>query len=54
MNIKNRLMKLEQVASPEQALLLIVKFDDDYTSEQQRQIDEAETEKRQILIVEFV
>lgn len=54
MNIKNRLKKLEQIISPEQTLLVIVKFDGILTSEQQQQIDEAEAKERKIIMVEFV
>ena len=54
MNIRSRLEKLEKIIKPEQAPLLMVKFDDVWTPEQQHQIDEAEAEKRQIIFVRFV
>lgn len=54
MNIKNRLMKLEQIIRPEQSPLLMVKFDDDWTPEQQQQIDGAKAKEREIIMVEFV
>lgn len=47
-------MKLEQIIKPEQSPLLMVKFDDDWTSEQQQQIDEAKAKEREIIMVEFV
>lgn len=54
MNIKNRLKKLEQIIRPEQAPLLMVKFDGISTSEQQQQIDEAKAKEQKIIMVEFV
>lgn len=54
MNIKNRLMKLEQIIRPEQAPLLMVKLEDAWTPEQQQQIDGAKAKEREIIMVEFV
>lgn len=54
MNIKSRLKKLEKDIKPNQAPLLMVKFDNAWTSEQLYQIDEAKAEKRQIIFVTFV
>ncbi len=54
MNIKSRLVKLELANKPEQEILVMIKFNDETTPEQQKQIDEAEAKKNQIIIVEFV
>ena len=54
MNIKNRLKKLEQIIRPEQAPLLMVKFDGVWTPEQQQQIDEVKAKEREIIMAEFV
>lgn len=54
MNIKNRLMKLEQMLRPEQTTLIMIKFEDEWTPEQQQQIDEAKKNEQKIIMVEFV
>jgi len=54
MNIKNRLMKLEQMIRPEQTPLVMIKFEDDWSPEQQQQIDEAKANEQKIIMVEFV
>mgnify|MGYP003386544447 FL=1 len=54
MNIKNRLMKLEQMIRPEQTPLVMIKFEDDWSPEQQQQIDEAKENEQKIIMVEFV
>ncbi len=54
MNIKNRLMKLEQMIRPEQTPLVMIKFEDDWSPEQQQQIDAAEANEQKIIMVEFV
>ena len=54
MNIKNRLIKLEQMLRPEQTPLVMVKFEDEWTPEQQQQIDAAEANEQKIIMVEFV
>lgn len=54
MNIKNRLMKLEQITKPAQTPLVMIKFDDEWTLEQQQKIDEAEAQVRMVLKVVFV
>lgn len=54
MNIKNRLEKLEKTYKPNEAPLLMIKFDDVWTPEQQCQIDEARAEERDIIFVTFV
>lgn len=54
MNIKSRLEKLEKTSKPIEASLLMIKFDDVWTPEQQRQIDEAEAKKQEIIFVQFV
>jgi Spy/CpxP family protein refolding chaperone len=54
LNIENRLMKLEQMRTPEQAPLVMIKFEAAWTPEQQQQIDEAEAQGRMILKVVFV
>lgn len=54
MNIKNRLEKLEQMIRPQQIPLVMIKFDDDWSPEQQQQINEAEANEQKIIIVEFV
>ena len=53
MNIKSRLAKLE-ASKPEQEILVVIKFNDETTPEQQKQIDEAEAKESQVIIVEFV
>ena len=55
MNIKNRLIKLEQMLRPEQTPLVMIKFENAWTPEQQQQIDEAEAREQRIkiLVVEF-
>jgi len=54
MNIKNRLMKLEQMIRLEQTPLVMIKFENAWTPEQQQQIDEAEANEQKIIMVEFV
>ena len=54
MNIKNRLLRLEKMIKPEQMPLVMIKFEDDWTPEQQQQIDEAEANEQKIIMVEFV
>jgi hypothetical protein len=54
MNIKGRLEKLEQRIKPEQTPLVMIKFDDEWTLEQQQQIDGAKAKEREIIMVEFV
>lgn len=54
MNIKSRLEKLEKNFKPNEAPLVMIKFDDAWTSEQQYQIDQASSEKRDIIFVNFV
>jgi len=54
MNLENRLKKLEQMIRPEQAPLLMVKFDGVWTPEQQQQMDEAKAKERKIIVVKFV
>ncbi|SEQ53440.1 hypothetical protein [Nitrosomonas ureae] len=54
MNIKNRLTKLEQIIRPQQTPLVMIKFEDDWSPEQQQQIDAAEAQGRMILKVVFV
>ncbi len=54
MNIKNRLIKLEQMLRPEQTPLVMIKFEDEWTPEQQQQIDAAEANEQKIIMVEFV
>ena len=54
MNIKNRLMKLEQMIRPQQTPLVMIKFEDDWSPEQQQQIDAAEANEQKIIMVEFV
>ncbi len=54
MNIKNRLEKLEQMIRPKQVPLVMIKFEDAWTPEQQQQIDEAEANEQKIIMVEFV
>lgn len=54
MNIKNRLEKLEQVIRPQQTPLVMIKFEGDWSPEQQQQIDEAEANEQKIIMVEFV
>ncbi|MDV6348611.1 hypothetical protein R2083_13900 [Nitrosomonas sp. Is35] len=53
MNIKNRLMKLEQMIKPEQMPLVMIKFEDEWTPEQQQQLNEAEVNEQKIIVVEF-
>ena len=54
MNIKNRLEKLEQMIRPQQTPLVMIKFEDAWTPEQQQQIDEAKENEQKIIMVEFV
>ncbi len=54
MNIKNRLMKLEQLIRPVQMPLVMIKFNDIWTSDQLQQMKEAEVQGRKILRVVFV
>ena len=54
MNLRNRLKKLEQVNKPEQMPLVMIKFNDEWTSEQQKQIDQARAKKSPLLIVKFI
>lgn len=54
MNIKNRLMKLEQMIRPQQTPLVMIKFENEWTPEQQQQIDAAEANEQKIIMVEFV
>lgn len=54
MNIKSRLGKLEKASQQNEAPLLMIKFDDAWTSEEQYQIDKAEAEKRDIIFVTFI
>ncbi|WP_292918848.1 hypothetical protein [Nitrosomonas sp.] len=54
MNIKNRLMKLEQMIMPDQTPLVMIKFNDEWTPEQHQQIEEAKAHGRMVLKVVFV
>lgn len=54
MNIKNRLLKLEKTINQNVSVLVMFKPDGDWTPEQQRQIDEARSTERLIIIVKFV
>ncbi len=54
MNIKSRLVKLEQVSKPKQEFLAMIKFDDEWTPAQQAQLDEARAKESHIIIVNFV
>jgi hypothetical protein len=54
MNIKNRLTKLEQIIRPQQTPLVMIKFEDDWSPEQQQQINEAEANEQKIIMIEFV
>lgn len=54
MNIRNRLMKLEQMLRPQQTPLVMIKFEDDWSPEQQQQINEAEANEQKIIMIEFV
>jgi len=47
-------MKLEQIIKPEQTPLVMIKFENAWTPEQQQQIDEAGAQGRMILKVVFV
>lgn len=54
MNIKNRLIKLEQMIKPEQMPLVVIKFEGKWTPEQQQQLNEAKVNEQKIIMVEFV
>ncbi len=48
-------MRLEKMIKPEQMHLVMIKFEDEWTPEQQQQIDAAEAREQRIkiLVVEF-
>lgn len=46
-------MKLEQMIKPEQMPLVMIKFEDEWTPEQQQQLNEAEVNEQKIIVVEF-
>lgn len=54
MNIKNRLMKLEQMIRLEQTPLVMSRFNEEWTPEQRQQINEAKANEQKIIMVEFV
>ncbi len=54
MNIKNRLLKLEKPLKHNASVLVMFKPDGDWSSEQQRQLDEARVKESHIIIVKFV
>lgn len=47
-------MKLEQITKPQSSVLVMIRFNDKWTHEQQLQINEAKANKRKILMVNFV
>lgn len=47
-------MKLEQIIKPQPSLLVMIRFNDLWTYEQQLQINEAKANERKILTVNFV
>ncbi|HLP81808.1 MAG TPA: hypothetical protein VK141_07450 [Nitrosomonas sp.] len=53
MNIRSRLEKLEKTNKHQDAPLVMIKFDDVWTSEQKFQIEEARAEERDIYLVTF-
>ncbi len=54
MNLKNRIMKLEQIIKPQSSVLVMIRFNDEWTHEQQQQINDAKANERKILTVNFV
>lgn len=54
MNLKNRIVKLEQIIKPQPSLLVMIRFNDKWTYEQQLQINEAKANERKIITVNFV
>ena len=54
MNLKNRIIKLEQITKSQPSVLVMIRFNDKWTHEQQQQINEAKANERKILMVNFV
>ncbi len=47
-------MKLEQIIKPQSSVLVMIRFNNKWTDEQQQQVTEAKAEERKILMVNFV
>ncbi len=54
MNIKSRLLRLEQSINRNVSILVMYKPMNGWTPEQLREMDEAEAQDRKVLVVEFV
>ena len=54
MNLKNRIMKLEHIIKPQSSVLVMIRFNNKWTHEQQQKITEAKANERKILTVNFV
>ena len=54
MNLRNRIMKLEQITKSQPSVLVMIRFNNKWTHEQQQQINETKANERKIIMVNFI